>query len=179
MTDAQNNATAAAIRIAEQIEQEWQEGKHGPQPTAFKISRTAAYRALVEQEERLAALTAELEEVKGKLVMMEKFLRDFKTSWRLECVCHLLTNSQECESCSIEETLQALSPDIQRYREEIERDTLDNAIKEVERIISKKMLRLGVVYHENETAYIVPMVEMVEEIKQSLLPKQKEVSDEH
>lgn len=35
-----------AVQIAEQIEAEWKAGKHGPQPSAFRIARVAAERAL-------------------------------------------------------------------------------------------------------------------------------------
>lgn len=65
MTNQENKSAAdVAVQIAEQIEKEWQEGKHGPFPSAFKIARVAAQRAI---QSETAALREENERLNQEL----------------------------------------------------------------------------------------------------------------
>lgn len=140
-------------------------------PRAVTWDRDAYFKAVFqtakEAKAENAALTTQLEEAEGKLSMVSYAASKYRSLWVCGWIRGVEEHREEVLQCfkGIEEALNALSPDIKRYREEIEREAREKAIQDVVSAI-------------NADHFSVIGKGVTVEVLQSLLPKQKEVSNE-
>lgn len=133
-----------------------------------------ALKVIIALKDENAALTTQLEEAKGKLVMMSDALRALQGKHHPHCKAkHPEAHYLSCNCDELADiALEALSPDIKRYREEIEREAIQKCIKELQQVSLDEQHN-----QESPRGLWVP-ISCIEETLQSLLPNQKEVSDE-
>lgn len=128
-------------------------------------------------ERENAALTTQLEEAKGKLAIATETLATIKYHEERLVDAHIRDYQQEPERRELilndryyyKLVCKALSPDIKRYREEIEREAVKAFVASLE--------DLACDYDASGGPTIVLMSDIQKAYK-SLLPNQKEVSDD-